>query len=147
MIPMTGPSTHTLPATTSKPAVTIIVDYRCTDCGTVKESYVESPAPSTRSCELCGGESQRRFSPVGLISRGGESAPALTTSKKSESSLCAQNPDVPGLCHMSPTAGRAWVARFRGDNRALDAELARQESAAAITKPTMADAISHAHTH
>lgn len=107
-----------------------------------------SPAPSTRSCQLCGGESLRRFSPVGLISGAGErvSGPP-DDSQSSDSSLCAQNPDVPGLCHMSPTAGRAWIARYRGDNRALDAELAKQETAASIESPTMSDAISHAHTH
>ncbi len=46
---------------------------------------------------------------------------------------------------MSETAGRAWVARYRGDNRALDVELDRQEKAARIKPPTIADAITHHH--
>lgn len=125
----------------------IIVDYRCADCGSTHEAYVASPAPSHLSCENCGGESRRRWSPVGMISRRGDALPAALTTATPSASLCAQNPDVPGLCHMSPSAGRAWVARYRGDNRALDSELARQEKAAAITKPTVADAISHEHSH
>ncbi|WP_146071624.1 MULTISPECIES: hypothetical protein [unclassified Cryobacterium] len=67
--------------------------------------------------------------------------------KKTTPSMCAANPDVPGLCHMSETAGRAWIARYRGDNRALDAEFTRQEKAAAFKTPTMDDAITHNHRH
>lgn len=125
----------------------IIVDYRCSDCGSMSEAYVASPVPAQRECKLCGGTSRRRWSPVRLISGAGNGSPAPAREAASTASLCAQNPDVPGLCHMSPSAGRAWVARFRGDNRALDAELAKQEEAAAIVKPTMADAISHEHNH
>ncbi|SDY87014.1 FmdB family zinc ribbon protein [Herbiconiux ginsengi] len=126
--------------------MTIIVDYRCVDCGSTGEAYLASPPPSTLSCAACGGESRRRWSPVGMISRAPDAPPAPKRAPGNRS-LCAENPDVPGLCHMSPAAGRAWVARARGDNRALDAELAAQEKAAAVTKPTMADAISHEHTH
>jgi hypothetical protein len=154
--------------------VAILVDYRCTACGGRHEAFVASPAPALRTC-ACGGEARRLFSPVGMISgrgsgagdpggRGAGGADATTApapgtaaaasaarrarQEKAEfASLCAQNPDVPGLCHMSPSAGRAWVARARGDGRALDAELTRQQAAAAISPPTMADAISHEHTH
>jgi hypothetical protein len=126
--------------------MSIIVDYRCGDCGVLGEVYVTSPVPSQRVCEFCGGESRRRWSPVGMISRGPDNPPQ-SPSAGSMRTLCADNPDVPGLCHMSPSAGRAWVARYRGDNRALDAELGRQEKAAAASTPTMADAISHEHTH
>jgi hypothetical protein len=125
----------------------IIVDYRCTECGTTGEAYVASPAPERRPCSSCGAESRRRFSPVGMISRAPEAAAPKAPRRSPARSLCAENPDVPGLCHMSPTAGRAWVARARGDHRALDAELEKQEKAAAVAKPTMADAISHEHTH
>lgn len=124
----------------------IIVDYRCTVCGLLREAFVDSPAPPRRPCVDCGGESVRRWSPVGIISRRQDKLPVVSQAKKFES-LCAANPDVPGLCHMSPSAGRAWVARYRRDNRALDAELARQETAAAISPPTMADAITHTHSH
>ncbi|WP_291054232.1 hypothetical protein [Herbiconiux sp.] len=142
----------------------ILVDYRCTACGSRHEAFVASPAPALRTC-ACGGEARRLFSPVGMISGRGSGGADATTApapgtaaaasearrarkEKAEfASLCAQNPDVPGLCHMSPSAGRAWVARARGDGRALDAELTRQQAAAAISPPTMADAISHEHTH
>jgi hypothetical protein len=130
----------------------ILVDYRCRGCGATGETFVTSPAPTHLPCDSCGGERQRRWSPVGMISRTPEprtapARPAPTRPSRAADSLCAQNPDVPGLCHMSPSAGRAWVARYRGDGRALDAELGRQEQAAAIAKPTMADAISHEHSH
>jgi hypothetical protein len=133
------------PGISSSPIVRIIVDYRCSDCGVRSESFVTSPAPSTLVCGLCGGESVRRWSPVGMITSTRDPAPPREP--RPSASLCAQNPDIPGLCHMSPTAGRAWVARARGDHRALDAELARQEAAAAVVAPTMADAISHGHSH
>ncbi len=123
----------------------IVVDYRCADCGALQEAYVASPPPPQRRCAACGGTSRRRWSPVGILSKRGEAAAAPAA--PSSASLCAQNPDVPGLCHMSPSAGRAWVARYRGDHRALDAELSRQEAAAAVAKPTTADAITHEHSH
>jgi hypothetical protein len=130
----------------------VIVEYRCAACGDQRDAFVESPPPQLRACESCGGESRRRWSPVGMISRSGDApapsdAPAAPKRAARARSLCAENPDVPGLCHMSPSAGRAWVARARGDNRALDAELAAQEKAAAVAKPTVADAVSHEHSH
>jgi hypothetical protein len=69
------------------------------------------------------------------------------TASPSPDPLCIRNPDVPGLCHMSPSAGRAWVARARGDNRALDRELERQERAAKVSPPTLADVVAHDHSH
>jgi hypothetical protein len=48
---------------------------------------------------------------------------------------------------MSPSAGRAWLARARNDNRALDRELERQARAAAVRPPTLADAVAHDHGH
>jgi hypothetical protein len=48
---------------------------------------------------------------------------------------------------MSPSAGRAWLARARNDNRALDRELERQERAAAVRPPVLADAVAHDHGH
>ena len=126
--------------------MSIIVDYSCRDCGSIQESWVASPAPTEAVCAHCGGKCYRRWSPVGLI---GDRSPATSRSRPAASSLCAANPDVPGLCHMSETAGRAWIARYRGDERALDAEYSRQRTAheesgvASIT----ADAISHGHSH
>lgn len=127
----------------------IIVDYLCPDCGSRAEAFVVHPVPSSRACDSCGGESRRRWSPVGIVSRAPDTppAPARPAPTRPARSLCADNPDVPGLCHMSPTAGRTWVARYRGDHRALDAELEKQQKAAAVSPPTMADAISHEHSH
>ena len=124
----------------------ILVDYRCGECGSVTESFVETPAPSGRSCEGCGGASRRIWSPVGLIAGASkaENAPAAPKAGKRQP-LCATNPGVPGLCHMSESAGRSWIARYRGDGRAFDRELERQEQAAKVSKPTMDDAISHQH--
>jgi hypothetical protein len=59
--------------------------------------------------------------------------------------MCSTYPQVPGLCHMSESAGRRWVATYLNDNRRLDRELARQEAAATVQAPTMADAITHHH--
>lgn len=124
----------------------IIVDYRCVECGAEAEAFVPSPAPAERECGACGGVSRRRFSPVGIISAGAVADPAAPA-RRSSAPLCASNPDVPGLCHMSESAGRAWIAQHRGDQRALDREYARQEKAAAESgvKPKMHDAITHAH--
>ncbi|MGH9098838.1 MAG: hypothetical protein ACRDV8_01230 [Acidimicrobiales bacterium] len=57
------------------------------------------------------------------------------------------NPDVPGLCHMTPAAGRAWLARARNDGRALDRELERQEKEGGMSPPTIDDVVSHHHFH
>lgn len=129
--------------------MTILVDYRCKHCSTITEAFVESPAPSERTCTTCGETSRRAWSPVGLIS-GASSAKSAQQGpdvKPARRSLCATNPDVPGLCHMSESAGRAWIARYKGDGRSLDRELERQEKAAKVSTPTMSDAISHNHSH
>ncbi len=47
---------------------------------------------------------------------------------------------------MTPDAGRAWVARVRGDNRTLERELAAQEAAAAVRTPKLEDVLSHSHS-
>jgi hypothetical protein len=142
----------------------VLVDYACPTCDSRTEARVPSPPSAVRACPCCGGEARRVWAPVGLMrgpgggrapgSHGGHGAPggggapgpprgggtpAATTP------LCAANPDVPGLCHMSPSAGRAWLARARGDTRALERELARQEAAAEAAPPTLASVVSHHH--
>src|SRR5690606_10628152 len=108
--------------------------------------FVSVPAQPIRSCDSCGGASRRLWSPVGLVSSSQESGkPEKKKAPSRMGSLCATNPDVPGLCHMSESAGRAWIARYRGDGRALDKELERQEKAAAISPPTREDAVTHSH--
>jgi hypothetical protein len=130
--------------------VAILVDYVCRRCRGRAEAWVHSPPPATRPCAACGAEANRGWSPVRAISSRSPSSNAEPVSPgrtAPATPLCVTNPDVPGLCHMSPSAGRAWVARARGDNRALDRELERQERAAAVTPPTLADVVSHTHGH
>lgn len=122
----------------------VIIDYRCRACGVLSEAFVASPAPAHHACAGCGGVADRRWSSAGLMPGKAETAPAP---RRAGGPLCATAPDVPGLCHMSETAGRAWIARARGDHRALDAEYARQERSAQHRKPSVADAISHGHHH
>ncbi|GAA4884316.1 hypothetical protein GCM10023403_59730 [Pseudonocardia benzenivorans] len=125
----------------------ILVDYSCPTCAGRFESWSAAPPPATRTCPACGTPARRAWSPVGLsrgAAGGGERRrPPLTPP---EQSLCARNPDVLGLCHMTPEAGRAWVARVRGDNRTLERELAAQEAAAAVRTPKLEDVLSHSHS-
>jgi hypothetical protein len=123
----------------------ILVDYVCSTCRGRSESWVASPPPATGSCPACGAVSRRAWAAVGVVS--GAAAPTPRPARRPADPLCVRNPDVPGLCHLSESAGRAWVARARGDNRALDRELERQEKAAAVTPPSLADVVAHDHGH
>lgn len=125
----------------------ILVDYRCDTCGDLAEAFVATPAPSTRACAKCDGVGRRTWSPVGLMTGGRDAKPPAPSAPRARARkpLCATNPGIPGLCHMSESAGRAWIARARGDHRALDRELARQEQAAKESVPTMSDAVTHSH--
>jgi hypothetical protein len=127
----------------------VLVDYRCTQCAGVTEQRVPPPPPAQRACPACGGIARRVFAPAGVIGRSrppagmpapGTGAPSGSGSARPDRGgasgpdaavpLCLRYRDVPGLCHMAPSAARAWIARARGDNRALDRELERQERAA-----------------
>ena len=135
----------------------VLVDYACPTCNGRTEARVPSPPPRALVCPSCGGEANRVWSPVGLLRRpqGGVVAGAMdagTVAPEASPSgghttrpLCVDNPDVPGLCHMTPSAGRAWLARARGDNRSLEQELARQEAAAVTSPPTLDAVVSHHH--
>lgn len=125
----------------------ILIDFHCAQCGTRDERWAPSPPPSSVECIACGGEARRAWAPVGLLGRGSTSAsdPDYSTASGSGTRMCQQYPQIPGLCHMSPSAQRRWVAAYTRDNRALDQELARQENAAAVKRPEIADAISHHH--
>jgi hypothetical protein len=46
---------------------------------------------------------------------------------------------------MSQSAGRMMVAKYRGDNRAVESELSRQEQRAAVEAPTIGDVLTHHH--
>ena len=129
--------------------MTILVDYRCQACGTRAEHWAPSPPPSSVSCASCGAESRRLFAAVGLSGarpappEGSGAPPASST--RTGPTLCQQYPQIPGLCHMSEDAGRMWVARATRNSRAVDREQERQEKAAAVKPPTMADVITHQH--
>ena len=126
--------------------MSLLVDYRCDRCLGCTEAWVHSPVPATKPCPACGGMAKRVWSPVGHL-RGPAAPSGRPEAPQLAEPLCVRNPDVPGLCHMAPSAGRAWLARARKDNRALDRELERQEQAAAVRLPTLADAVAHDHGH
>jgi hypothetical protein len=124
----------------------ILVDYTCGACGYRAEHWTSSPPPALVICAGCGGESRRAWAAIGLSGSPAPSAePAPGTPRPPKRSMCADYPMVPGLCHMSESAGRMWVAKYLKDGRAVDREQERQEKAAAVAKPTMADAITHHH--
>jgi putative FmdB family regulatory protein len=131
----------------------ILVDYACPACRDRTEQWADNPVPSHAICPACGAQARRAWSPVGLVSgsKTGKSGPKLVTGSsgidphESARALCARNPDIPGLCHLSPPAARTWVARARMDNRALEHEIAWQEAAAAVSPPTLDDLVSHTH--
>jgi len=141
MTPTTGQTFVTPPTHTNKP-MAVLVDYFCDVCSSRTEEWMPSPPASNKPCPACGGQARRLFSPVGLM-RGAKEPVAHTPA--SAKPLCLTNPDVPGLCHMTPAAGRAWLARARKDNRSLERELASQEVAAKIAAPTIDAVVSHHH--
>jgi hypothetical protein len=124
----------------------VLVDYRCRSCGSREEHWAPSPPPPSVRCGGCGAESHRTWAPIGLSGVAGAS-PATPAPRAGgpRRSICAQYPQVPGLCHMSESAGRMWVAKYRRDGRAADHESERQEKQAALRPPTMADAITQHH--
>jgi putative FmdB family regulatory protein len=124
--------------------MSILNDYRCTDCGVRGEYWTERPAPSAVACSSCGGEARRVFSAVRL---GGLAQAPVSPKATPGPSMCSRYPMVPGLCHMSEDAGRMWVAKYTGDRRAIDREAERQEIKAKEKPPVLEDAISHQHHH
>lgn len=120
----------------------IIVEYRCDTCGGRTEGLVPSPPPSERGCPACHGRAQRRYSPIGLV---GRATPPRDPSDRDPGPSCRDHPAVPALCHMTPSAARSWVARARKDNRALEAEIERQEQALGVGQ--VPDPVSHDHGH
>jgi hypothetical protein len=122
----------------------ILVDYVCGSCHTVQERWVPSPPATSVPCG-CGGAARRQFAPIGLSSGANRLAAPPLPARPKQAPMCSTYPQVPGLCHMSESAGRRWVATYLNDNRRLDRELARQEAAATVQAPTMADAITHHH--
>jgi hypothetical protein len=124
--------------------MTILNDYRCTDCAAVAEHWTGSPPPREVPCVACGAPARRLWAAIRLAGVG-QGAEPLRKRSSGSPSLCTQYPQVPGLCHMSESAGRMMVAKFTGDNRKVEKELSRQEAQARISLPTMDDAITHRH--
>jgi hypothetical protein len=123
----------------------ILVDYQCRGCGTRTECWTPSPPPTSVSCRSCGAESRRLFAAVGLSGTRAPSVTAPASTTRPGPTMCQQYPQIPGLCHMSEAAQRMWVAKATRNSPAVDREQERQEKAAAIKPPTMADVITHQH--
>jgi len=121
----------------------ILNDYRCTGCGAVRERWTERPAPSSLACDDCGAEAVRLLSAVALARGAKAPRPAAAAPRPS---MCSRYPMVPGLCHMSEDAGRMWVAKYRGDSRAIERESERQEVRAKEKPFSIDDAITHTHS-
>jgi hypothetical protein len=123
----------------------ILVDYTCTGCGQRTETWTPSPPVTTIGCATCGGAARRQWAPIGLSTGGAEPTRRAPATSGRPTSLCARYPQVPGICHMSASAARMWVAKYQRNNRAVDAELARQETRFKDKPPSMGDAITHQH--
>jgi hypothetical protein len=128
--------------------MTMLVDYVCTVCGDRQEHWVPSPPPSTASCADCGARARRAFAAIGLSgSRPSGQRAVLPTADDGtpKTSLCRRYPQIPGLCHMSESAQKRWVATYLRDNRSLEREIASQEKSAKDHTPALADVITHSH--
>jgi putative FmdB family regulatory protein len=101
-----------------------LFDYRCRTCGWQGEAMVSVPADPTIDCRSCAAPASRVYSVAGLM-RSGASLSAIAPA--AGSTHCSDNPDVPGLCHVAPTARRTLIAQHRGDDHTLARERARQK--------------------
>lgn len=106
----------------------MLIDYQCASCGTRAEQWARQPVAPQSTCAACGATAHRRFSGAALLAEAPTSAaPPAPTGGHS----CADHRGVPGSCTLTPTASRMLAARASGDPRAVDRELARQETAIA----------------
>jgi|SRR5579884_1987562 len=121
-------------------------DYECVRCGAGFEGWVPLPPPSTTPCLACGAESRRVHRTVAVARRRSNPAPT-SGAGRDRLPLCQANPDVPLLCHMEPAAARLWVARARGDGRALERELAAQEARLGSESPPPSPVLGRHHHH
>lgn len=124
------------------------VEYTCPRCLGRHEAQVASPPPAVRSCPSCGGTARRVWSPIGVHTSRVPPTASVVPQQRARAPLCASNPDVPGLCHLPPEAGRLWLARARKDGRALEKELERIEQAPSPLGSTFSAGHHHgAHHH
>ncbi|HZV53180.1 MAG TPA: zinc ribbon domain-containing protein [Candidatus Dormibacteraeota bacterium] len=121
-------------------------DYECVRCGAGFERWVPLPPPTATPCLACGAESRRVHRAVAVARRRPDPVPASGTGRD-RLPLCQANPDVPLLCHMEPAAARLWVARARGDGRALERELAAQEARLGSGNPPSSSVLGRHHHH
>ncbi len=106
----------------------LLIDYQCASRGTRAEQWARQPVASHSTCAACGATAHRRFSGAALLAEAPTSSvPPAPTAGHS----CAEHRGVPGSCTLTPTASRMLAARASGDSRAVDRELARQETAIA----------------
>ncbi len=116
----------------------ILVDYKCTSCGVMRERLVAQPVPNTDTCPDCGSGTRRTYASAGLV---GTASPGRSTH-------CVDNPFIPGLCHVGPSARRALIARATGDDKAYAEE--RQHQTAEYEKtgpPSLGSVIAPGHVH
>jgi hypothetical protein len=124
--------------------VTILVEYRCGECGARTEHFVARPVPSTQECRLCGADSRRSFATAGLVSSGSTAKRPAPEPRIDVS--CRSNPDIPGLCHLSPEGRERLVARARRDTRAEERIIEKQERRIADGLPAPS-LVSYDHGH
>lgn len=103
----------------------VLVDYRC-DCGARTEHWAVRPVPDEAACGRCGCLARRQFGGALLT---GAPEPTPREPAVGGAGACGHAPDVPGVCTLTPTAARMLTARARRDHRALEREIAYQESA------------------
>lgn len=99
-----------------------LVDYYCGACAARTERWVMQPIPPVESCPQCGAAARRLFGVAQLV----RAAPP--DANPSRPAPHGHAHDVPGACTLTDTAARILSARGRSDNRALDREIAYQES-------------------
>lgn len=121
----------------------ILFEYMCAGCSAQSEHMLEAPAPEQLMCPWCGQTARRTWRTAGLV---GGVAPKVEP-RSAINASCAANPDIPALCHLSPDARRRLVAKARGDNRSLEAEIKRQEDHLAQRGTPLASVVSHDHSH
>lgn len=110
----------------------VIVEYRCVECRQRSERWMDTPIPALAQCRSCGSPAKRRFGGTFVGAQSSERPAASRTGPApSTGAGCADHSGVPGGCVLTPTAARALSARIRGDNRALEKELAYQEAGVA----------------
>lgn len=98
----------------------ILIEYTCPSCKRARDHWCPHPIPNTRDCE-CVGLARRRFN-ARLLS--GSPAPHHDRPAPDQHAHA-----LPGTCTLTPTASHMFQAQAAGDDRAIEREIAHQESA------------------